>query len=202
MKLFYSETSPYSRKVRMLIHEKGLASRIEAIVCNPFAEAPELLAENPLGKVPTLVLEDGMALYDSPVICACLDSLDEDTRLIPEAGTARWQVLRREALCDGILDAAYNIVMERRRDVREQSPGWISEWQGQIERALQQLDDELAGAARLDDEIALDDIAQGAALGYLAFRLPELDWRGRHPRLARWYDAFSERESMRATRPA
>ena len=135
MKLFYSKTSPYSRKVRMMIHEKGLQQAITSVTCNPFDEAPELGAANPLGKVPTLILDDGSPLYDSPVICAYLDTLTPG-RLIPESGRERWNVLRWEALCDGVLDAAYNIVMERRRDAQEQSAGWIAQWKTQVSRSL------------------------------------------------------------------
>ncbi|HHS84345.1 MAG TPA: hypothetical protein ENK38_05385, partial [Gammaproteobacteria bacterium] len=96
MKLFYSKTSPYSRKVRLVIHEKGLQQAITSVVCNPFDEVPELEAANPLGKVPTLIMDDGASLYDSPVICAYLDTLTPD-RLIPESGRERWNVLRWEA---------------------------------------------------------------------------------------------------------
>jgi len=197
MKLLYSRTSPYSRKVRMMIHEKGLQQAITSVECNPFDEVPELEATNPLGKVPALILDDGSSLYDSPVICAYLDTLTPD-RLIPESGRERWNVLRREALCDGVLDATYNIVMERRRDSREQSAGWIAQWKSQASRSLDHLE---ADTDTLPEQLSLAQLSLGATLGYLDFRLTDLDWRNQCPTLADWYGDFSRCEAMQSTRP-
>ena len=197
MKLFYSRTSPYSRKVRLVIHEKGLQKTITSVACNPFDEVPELEAANPLGKVPTLIMDDGASLYDSPVICAYLDTLTPD-RLIPESGRERWNVLRWEALCDGMLDATYNIVMERRRDTQEQSAGWIAQWKSQVIRSLDHIE---AGIDMLSNQATLAHLALGAALGYLDFRLQDLDWRSQCPALAAWYEDFSVRDAMQNTRP-
>ncbi len=197
MKLFYSNTSPYSRKVRLLIHEKELQQAVTSVVCNPFDEVPELEAANPLGKIPALVLDDGSSLYDSPVICAYLDTLAPG-RLIPESGAERWHVLRWEALCDGILDAAYDIVMERRRDPQERSAAWIARWQTQIGRSLDHIE---AGIDMLPGQVTLAQLALGACLGYLDFRLADLDWHGRCPALSTWYGEFSMCEAMRQTRP-
>jgi len=197
MKLFYSKTSPYSRKVRLVIHEKGLQQAITSVACNPFDEVPELGAANPLGKVPTLILDDDASLYDSPVICAYLDTLTPG-RLIPESGSQRWNVLRWEALCDGVLDAAYNIVMERRRDAREQSAAWIAQWKTQVSRSLDHIE---SGIDRLPNQVTLAHLALGAALGYLDFRLSDLDWRSQCPALAAWYGDFSVRDAMQNTRP-
>jgi len=197
MKLYYSKTSPYSRKVRLMIYEKGLQQAIISVACNPFDEAPDLETANPLGKVPTLILEDGSSLYDSPVICAYLDTLTSD-RLIPESGRERWNILRWEALCDGVLDATYNIVMERRRDAREQSSSWIEQWKSQVIRSLDHME---AGINILPADITLAQLSLGAALGYLDFRLSDLDWLNQCPALAAWYDDFSERDAMKNTRP-
>ena len=201
MKLYYSKTSPYSRKVRMMVHEKGLQQVITSVACNPFEEVRELEAANPLGKVPTLILEDGSSLCDSPVICAYLDTLTPD-RLIPESGSdtnrEHWNVLRWEALCDGVLDAAYNIVMERRRDAREQSAGWIEQWKSQVSRSLGHME---ADIDTLPERLSLAQLSLGAALGYLDFRLPDLDWRSQCPALATWYDGFSKRDAMQSTWP-
>jgi len=197
MKLFYSRTSPYSRKVRLVIHEKGLQQAITSMECNPFDEAPELEAVNPLGKVPTLILDDGSALYDSPVICAYLDTLTPD-RLIPESGRERWNVLRCEALCDGVLDATYNIVMERRRDTRKQSADWIEQWKSQVSRSLNPME---ADIDTLPERVSLAQLSLGTALGYLDFRLPDLDWRKQCPTLAAWYGVFCVRDAMQNTRP-
>jgi len=197
MKLFYSKTSPYSRKVRMMIHEKGLQQAITSVTCNPFDEVPELGAANPLGKVPTLILDDGSPLYDSPVICAYLDTLTPG-RLIPKSGRERWNVLRWEALCDGALDATYNIVMERRRDTQEQSAGWIVQWKSQVSRSLDHIE---ASIGMLPNQVTLAHLALGAALGYLDFRLSDLGWRSQCPALAAWYGDFSVRDAMQNTRP-
>ena len=197
MKLLYSKTSPYSRKVRMMIHEKGLQQVITNVACNPFDEVPELEATNPLGKVPTLILDDGSSLYDSPVICAYLDTLTPG-RLIPESGMERWSVLRWEALCDGVLDATYNIVMERRRVTQEQSAGWIEQWKSQVSQSLDHVE---ASIDMLPNQVTLAHLALGAALGYLDFRLQDLDWRSQCSALATWYGEFSVRDAMQNTRP-
>jgi len=201
MKLFYSSTSPYSRKVRMMIHEKGLHKAIINVACNPFDETPDLETANPLGKIPTLILDDGSPLYDSPVICAYLDTLTSD-RLIPESGpdTSRehWNVLRWEALCDGVLDATYNIVMERRRDSREQSVGWIDQWKNQVRRSLNYMETDFN---TLPKRLSLAQLSLGATLGYLDFRLPDFDWRSQCPALTAWYGDFSSRDAMKNTRP-
>lgn len=198
MKLFYANTSPYARKVRVFAAEKGLGGRIEAILCNPFDVSPELKAANPLSKVPSLVLDDGDALYDSPAICEYLDSLAPNSRLIPEEGAARWVVLRRHALADGILDAAFSVVMERRRDDGEQSPSWLERWTAAIGRSLDALETEIGS---FPANLNLAHIATGCALAYLDFRLPDLEWRTGHPETAKWFEAFAERPSMKDTRP-
>lgn len=197
MKLFYSGTSPYSRKVRLVIHEKGLQQRITSTLCNPFDKVPELEAANPLGKIPTLLLDDGSSLYDSPVICEYLDTLTSD-RLIPESGMDRWNVLRWQSLCDGILDATYNIVMERRRKPHEQSADWIAQWKAQVSRSLNYIE---ASIRTLPGQISLAQLSLGTTLGYLDFRLADLDWRYQFPAMATWYETFSTREAMQSTLP-
>ncbi len=199
MRLYYAGASPYARKVRVVIAEKGLDHRVEAVRCNPFDDPAELKAANPLIKVPSLVIDDGAVLYDSPVIAEYLDALGPDNRLIPDAGPARWEALRRQALGDGLLDAAFSIVMERRRPETERSESWLARWCAAIERSLDAIE---AETGRLPDALGIGQIAFGAALGYLDFRLPDLDWRAGRPRAAAWFAAFSERPSMIATRPA
>lgn len=198
MKLFYSKTSPYSRKVRLTILEKGLKDQVEPVLCNPFEEASTLKSVNPLGKVPVLVLDDGDVLYDSPVICAYLDGQSTHKPLLPEGGMALWRVRRCEALADGILDAAYNVVMERRRPDGERSLDWIRRWTDEITCALPAMETELAD---LGDRLTLAHLAFAAALGYLEFRLPELEWRHNCPASAAWYDVFRTRVSMLETQP-
>jgi glutathione S-transferase len=204
MKLFYSSTSPYSRKVRLVILEKGLSEQIKTILVDPFGASEALNAANPLGKVPTLLLDNGEALFDSPVICRYLDSLSEDFPLIPRAGWRQWATLRWEALADGMTDAAYNSVMERRRPASAQSSTWLAHWAAEIQRSLQEMEnkmEELAG------DITLTHLAAGAAIGYLDLRMPDVLYEAAcpqvaaYPHLLTWYEAFKTRPSMLTTHP-
>lgn len=201
MQLIYSATSPYARKVRMLVIEKRLTDRVKVIAANPLLDPPELLAANPLAKVPALIVapddEPGFTLFDSPLLCAYLDSLSAP-RLIPEAGPERWQVLRREALADGITDAAVSSVMEGRRIESQRSPEWLARWRSAILRGVVELEKEAeALGARFD----IGAIASAAALAYLDFRLPQIDWRAQAPGLSTWLEAVRGRESFSATVP-
>ncbi|UCE89842.1 MAG: glutathione S-transferase N-terminal domain-containing protein [Pseudomonadota bacterium] len=198
MKLRYSPTSPYSRKVRVLAIETGLMHRIEPVVTNPWAEDHDLLVDNPLGKVPTLVTDDGETLYDSPVICEYLDNLHQGTRLIPPAGPARWQALREEALCDGILDAAVLRRLESQRPAEQQSSQWDGQQLAAIYRALDALEHDMREWSGV---LTIGTISAACTLGYLDFRKSAEDWRERHPALAAWYDTFSRQLSMRETEP-
>lgn len=197
MQLIYSATSPYARKVRMLVIEKGLNDRVEVVTANPLQDPPELLAANPLAKVPALIVEPGFTLFDSPLLCAYLDSLREP-RLIPESDHERWQVLRREALADGITDAAVSIVMEGRRIEPQRSPEWLARWRGAILRGVEELEKE---AEALTQNFDLGAMASAAALAYLDFRLPDIEWRSQGPKLAAWLEAVRGRESFTATIP-
>jgi len=198
MKLFYSKTSPYSRKVRITILEKGLADQVEHILSNPFDEAVELKALNPLGKIPTLVLGDGRVVYDSPVICEYLDTLNGNGELVPSDNDARLLVNTWQALADGIIDASYNIVMEGRRDESERSAGNVERWKGSIIDSLQQVEHQIN---TLPNELTIAQITLGAALGYLDFRLSYLEWRNGYPQTASWFEQFSAQPSMVATEP-
>ncbi|SDD06693.1 glutathione S-transferase N-terminal domain-containing protein [Aquimonas voraii] len=197
MQLIYSATSPYARKVRMLVIEKGLTDRVEVVIANPLLDPPELLAANPLAKVPALIVEPGFTLFDSPLLCAYLDSLC-GPRLIPEAGPERWQVLRREALADGITDAAVSSVMEGRRIESQRSPEWLMRWRSAILRGVVELEKE---ADPLGARFDLGAIAAAAALAYLDFRLPQIDWRAQAPGLSAWLEAVRGRESFAVTVP-
>ena len=197
MKLYFANTSPYARKTRIALRELGLLDRVEEIFQNPFEESPQLAAANPLRKVPCLVTDDGAALFDSPVICAYLASLAPSIGLIPD-GDRRWQVLTGEALADGILDAAFALVMERRRPEGERSATWMTRWQDAIGRAVAAAE---AMPAPFEGPASVAQIALGAALGYLDFRLHDLNWREAAPGLELWYSDFAERPAMLATRP-
>ncbi|WP_428686766.1 glutathione S-transferase N-terminal domain-containing protein [Roseibium sp.] len=198
MKLYFANTSPYARKARMVIHEKDLEPQVECIFRNPFEESPDLKQANPLGKVPALITAEGQAVFDSPVICAFLDALTPEPRLIPDDGT-RWHVLTAEALADGILDAAFAIVMERRRPEEQQSPMWLERWETAILRTVSALEADLSA---FTGNLNLAQIALGAALGYLDFRLPDIDWRTGDPKVSAWFAEFAERPAMKATDPA
>lgn len=198
MKLYHSPTSPYARKVRMVAIERGLEDRIEVVSANPLENPDDLMQANPLCKVPALARADGPALFDSPVICAYLDSLAGSPQLIPAEGAARWDVLRREALCDGILDAAVTSMMERRRSDAEQSQTWLGRWKANFTRALDQIEAEIES---FGGDLTIDQLALGAALGYLDFRMSDLGWRDSRPATAAWFETFSARRSMQETAP-
>jgi glutathione S-transferase len=198
MQLYYSHTSPYARKCRLALRVKDLEQQVEEILCDPFQELPALRRANPLHRVPTLVLDDGSALFDSPVICQYLDSLAPRPRLIPASGPERWAVLRWEALADGMVDAAYDSVMERRRPAVEQSVHWLASWEAEIRNALTAAE---RWVGTLPPPLSLAHLALAAALGYLDLRLGQLNWRDDCPQSAAWYDDFARRPAFRATSP-
>lgn len=197
LQLRFSPTSPYARKVLVIVHETGLQDEVAVVATNPHQEE-SLRAQNPLCKVPTLVLEDGTPLFDSPVIAEYLLALASNSDLLPLGGPARWSVLQLQALGDGICDAAVGIRMETLRPAGEQSPSFIQRQEAAIVAAV----DWLEGQARLLEPITLGSLAIACALGYLDFRLGYLAWRTGRPRLAAWYAAVEARPSLHATRPA
>lgn len=181
----------------MVVLEAGLSDRVQEVTVNPFEDPYDLFVANPLGKVPVLVLSSGEAIFDSTVICAFLDSLGSGPRLIPETPKA-WKVLTYQALGDGMLDALFALVMERRRPAHEQSPTWQARWQAAFLRATDLLE---ADPDAFGPDLTLAQITFGAALGYADFRTPDIDWRREHPRLAEAFAGFALRPSMQATLP-
>lgn len=196
MKLIYSPTSPFVRKVAVTAIETGLEGRIERVTLKPGDAA--LAAVNPLGKVPALVLDDGTALAGSSLICEYLDSLHQGARLFPAAGAARWRALGRLVIADGIMEAAVLRVQEAWRDEGERSPAWVEKQTLKISDALDLFE---ADARLLDGPLAIDTIALGCAVGYVDLRAPDEGWRASRPKLAAWYAGFAEHPSMAATRP-
>ena len=196
MKLYYSPTSPYVRKVNVVAMELGIDEALERIPTNPWEPNEVLLANNPLSKVPTLITDDGSVLFDSPVICEYLDSELAGKRFIPASGMARWQALRLQALADGILDAAVLRFLERQREV--QAADWEASQRAAVERALDVLEAEVA---TWGDSLTIGQITVAVALGYIDFRFGDEDWRPDHPGIAEWYGRFSQRPSMTATIP-
>ena len=199
MKLRYSSASPYVRKVMVVAHETGLADRIELapVSVAPTLLNPEVAAENPLVKVPTLVLADGTSLFDSRVIVEYLDTLHPGRRLFPAEGPARWTALRRQAIGDGLLDAALLIRYEH--ILRPEPQRWQEWTEGQFRKLRQAL--AALAAEKLGAELTIGEIAAGCALGYLDFRYPDEDWRMAHPVLEDWFAGISERPSFAATLP-
>ena len=201
MRLLSSPTSPYARKVRMTVLEKGLADRVAIEPGVPMGTADEAAAVrrvNPLGKIPALVLDTGEALYDSPVICEYLDAIGTGPALLPASGTGRWTALRLQALGDGVADAAFNIVMEHRRAEALRSSDWLDRWTRAIHGAADALEEALAAGPLAAD---LGAIAIAAAFGYVDFRLPQIDWRAGRPRLTAAFADLAARPSFVATAP-
>jgi glutathione S-transferase len=198
MKLRYSATSPYVRKVMMTAIEKGVRDRLELEPTNAWSPDTDLPGDNPLGKVPALVPDEGGALYDSPVICEYLDQLGSGPALFPPAGPARWTALRLQALGDGICDAAVSCRLEETRPEGERSAKWAARQRAAIARGTAALEAELDA---LRGPLTIGTLAALAALGYLDFRFAAEDWRARNPGLAAWFEEASARESYRATQP-
>jgi glutathione S-transferase len=199
MKLRYSGASPYVRKVMVVALETGLADRIELVPASvaPTIVNPEVAAVNPLVKVPTLVLADGTSLFDSRVIVEYLDTLHPGRRLFPAEGTARWTALRRQAIGDGLLDAALLIRYEN--NLRPEPQRWKEWTEGQFRKLRQAL--AALASEKLGTELTIGEITAGCALGYLDFRFPDEDWRMAHPALESWFAGISERPSFAATLP-
>ncbi|MGE5128704.1 MAG: glutathione S-transferase family protein [Sphingomonadaceae bacterium] len=200
MKLLVSLPSPYGRKVRVVLAEKRIECELELVDVAP--EDSPVIAHNPLGKVPTLVLDDGMALYDSRVIVEFLDNVSPISRLIPQDKRERVAVRRWEALADGVIEAGALLRAETLRPENERSAAWMRRQQGKIERGLAVLAADLGGHHWCNnDRYTLADISLGCCLGWLAFRHPAIDWRGRYPNLGDLYDRLSDRPAFADTAP-
>jgi len=202
MKLRFAPTSPFVRKVMVTALETGLAGRIEKIPSSVMPTKPndEIARENPLVKVPALTTDDGMVLYDSPVICEYLDSLHSGPKLFPAPGPQRWVALRQQALADGVLEAGILARYESLRPKELQWPDWTEGQMRKVRGAVAALEVEV-GQGLLRGPLTIGQIAIGCALGYLDFRYASLEWRNTAPGLGRWYADFAERPSMRQTVP-
>lgn len=200
MRLYHSPASPYVRKVMVVLHETGQDADIERVHAagNPIDPGSMPTHENPLGKIPTLIRDDGSATYDSRVICRFLD--DRAGGGLYPAAPKLWDTLTLEATGDGMLDAALLMMYEVRTRPEEMRLAlWVeSQWE-KVVRALDVLEARWIG--HLNGPLDIGQIAVGCALGYLDFRLGARDWRGGRPGLTAWFDGFSLRDSMKATRP-
>lgn len=200
MKLIGSLTSPYVRKVRIVMAEKKLDYRFE--LEDVWSEETTIQTYNPLGKVPCLVMEDGGALFDSRVIVEYLDTLSPVARLIPQSGRDRAAVKCWEAIADGVLDACIAIVKENQRAEVQRSAPWIERQYSKIHASLDAMNKSLGEHAHcMGINHSLADIAVGCALGYLDLRFAALDWRTGHANLARLYEKQSARVSFADTAP-
>ena len=201
MKLLASPASPYTRKVRIVLAEKKIECEIEQVDVNP-VENP-VNSHNPLGKIPTLVLDDGTALYDSRVIVEFLDGVLPISRLVPDDMRDRVAVRRWEALADGVLDAGLLVRYESLRDKKERSKAWSDKQLARITRGMAQMAAELEGKPWCHNErYSLADIAVGCCLGWLGFRKPgDVDWHAEYAPLAQHYAKLMERQAFADTVP-
>ena len=200
MKLIITPTSPFARKVRIVMAEKRIDCESEIDI--PWEADTRVPEFNPLGKVPVLVLDDGTTLFDSRVIVEYLDTISPVHRLIPEGGRQRIQVRRWESLADGIAEAAALVFLERKRPEAQQSPEWILRQEQKVFRGIEAMAEELGDKSWCTGEFFnLADIAVGCALGYLDFRFPEIEWRRGHANLAQLADKLSQHASFKDTMP-
>lgn len=200
MKLFYARPSPYVRKVMVVLEETGQRDDVELIdvATTPMASDADLLAKNPLAKLPALERSDGPTLYDSRVITAFLDDR-AGGRLYPQ-GARRWDTLTLEATADGMLDAALLMVYEARfRPEDKQMPDWVEGQWEKVARSLTTLN--TRWMSHLHGPLDMGQIAVGCALGYLDFRHSARDWRRGNDALAAWFKGFESRDSMQASMP-
>jgi glutathione S-transferase len=199
MKLHWSPRSPFVRKVMVVVHELGLVDCITCVRTVAATTKPHaaLMQDNPLSKIPTLVLDDGMVIYDSPLICEYLDSLGGAPKLHPVEPKARLVALRRQALGDGFLDLLVLLRDERMRaNPSDAHKASASVRKAAVLNSLEQEADALAAAP-----LGIGHIAIGCALSYLDFRYADEDWRKDHPHVASWHATFATRPSVRATEP-
>lgn len=197
MRLFYNATSPYARIARVAILEKGLQGRVELVETDPWSNPPELLEVNPLSKVPVLDIEGVGPLTESSVIAQVLDLLSPSFPLLPAAAPARIDTLTRAALAQGLIDAAFGLVLEGRRPEERRWADWTGRLTGAVTRAIARVAERRAPSGRFD----LGDITLAVALSYCRFRHPGLHWPDDHPGLAAWLDRVERRPSFVSTQP-
>lgn len=198
MKLRYSATSPYVRKVMAVAIETGLADRIEKVETNVWSPDTDIRNDNPLGKVPALTLDGGTVLFDSPVIAEYLDSLHEGRPMFPAPGPDRWVALRLQAIADGLCDACVLRLLESRREDPPPAANWIERYTASMTAALDVLE---AESASLGDMATIGTLSVACALGYIDLRFAGDEWRKGRPLLASWYEGFAKRPSIAETVP-
>jgi len=200
MKLHWSPRSPFVRKVMIVLYETGMEDRVTLVRTPVAMDKPnlDLIPDNPLIKLPTLVLDDGTPVFDSRVICAYLDGL-AGGRLLPREPHARLVAERRQALGDGFLDALLLYRQERNKPVEKQTAAWLDAFALKVRSVLAALDAEASALASTPFDLGL--IAVGCALSYMDYRFPDIAWRDGHDALAAWHRNFSERPSVVRSQP-
>ena len=200
MKLIGSLTSPYARKVRIVLAEKKID--YEFAIDSPWTAETNVPNVNPLGKIPVLILDDSTVLFDSRVIVEYIDSVAPNNKLMPESNRERAEVKRWVAVADGICDAAALIFHESKRPPAQQSAEWTGRQHATIERATEYMAKQLGDSNWcMGTHFSLSDVGVGCALGYIAFRFPEIDWNVKYPNLARLYDKLMQRPAFAETVP-
>lgn len=200
MRIYHSPASPFVRKVTVCAAELGIALERLPSAAHPINRDRTIVADNPLGQVPTLLADDGAVLYDSRVICEYLDARAGGGRLFPAPGPARWRALTEQSLADGLLDAGLLARYEQlTRPPEKQSAEWRAGQLDKIRCALDQLE---RWAPGFGDRVDIGTITTGCALGWLDFRFGNLGWREGRPALAGWFERFDARPSMAGSRPA
>ena len=200
MKLIGSLTSPYVRKVRVVLAEKKIDYEFQ--LDSPLSPETIVPNFNPLGKIPVLILDDSTVLFDSRVIVEYIDSVAPNNKLMPESNRERAEVKRWCAVADGICDAASLIFVERKRPQAQQSTDWIARQQDKVTRSLDYMSAQLGeGNWCMGTHFSLADVGAGCALGYLAFRFPEITWSEKHPNLARLFEKLMQRPAFAETVP-
>ena len=201
MKLHWSPRSPFVRKVMIVLHETGLDARVERVRSVAAMATPNaaIMLDNPISQIPALVMDNGLPLYDSPVVCEYLDTLHDGAKFFPAAGDARWLALRRQALGDGMLAILLLWRQERMKTPAQQLPEWLAAFKVKIDTGLARLEDEAGALAQ--DGFDIGHVTLGCLLSYLDYRFADVDWRAACPALAAWHETFAQRPSALATMP-
>jgi len=197
MKLYLNKASPYARLVQVVTHEKGLASELELVWTDPWASEAQLLAATPFSKVPVLIADDGLPLVESGCICDYLDERGSGPRLMSASGSPRLAVLRKLGVGRGLIDVAFGAVIQKRYGTGDGKSILIERWRASVARAIHALDNDLTLSLAPD----LGDLAIAVALSYVDFRMNDVEWHAKAPRLSEWYERISGRKSMIATAP-
>lgn len=200
MKLHWSPRSPFVRKVMIVLHETGLTDRVELMRTNVALVAPVppvLLPDNPLGKIPTLVLDDGTSLFDSRVICEYLDTQHAGAKLFPADPATRFRQLRWQAFGDGLTDILLLWRTERIRAPGTQMQAIMSGWETKVRTSFAQLETDIDTIGRTP--FGIGHVALICALGQMDLRFSNTNWRKVHPKLVKWYEEMRKRPSVAAT---